>query len=123
MKTRHLSARLTLGLFLQEGDLRQIFEPFGAVESVSVQKDGRAPQNFGFVQYVQSLLTMALIISRLNILAALEASISAHHCRLEQDHQMVRIDSRYCLPFLQPQCRSNFAKRSPQRDIYTERSA
>ena len=34
----------------QEGDLKQIFEPFGVVESVSVQKDGRAAANYGFVQ-------------------------------------------------------------------------
>lgn len=34
----------------QEGDLKQIFEPFGVVETVSVQRDGRAQQNYGFVQ-------------------------------------------------------------------------
>ena len=35
----------------QDGDLRQIFEPFGVVESVSVQKEsGTRMQSFGFVQ-------------------------------------------------------------------------
>lgn len=38
---------------VQEGDLRQIFEPFGPVESASIQKEGGLrPQSFGFVQCV-----------------------------------------------------------------------
>lgn len=37
-------------LNVQDGDLRQIFEPFGAVESISIQKDGRAATNCAFVQ-------------------------------------------------------------------------
>lgn len=38
-------------LWVQENDLRQIFEPFGPIESVSIQREGGSrPQNFGFVQ-------------------------------------------------------------------------
>lgn len=42
---------------VQDVDLRQIFEPFGPVESIVLQKDpmGRS-QGYGYVQYVHSLI-------------------------------------------------------------------
>lgn len=38
-------------LYVQEQDLRQVFEPFGAVDYITLQKDlsGRS-QGYGFVQ-------------------------------------------------------------------------
>ena len=48
--------------FLQENDLKQIFEPFGAVELVTLQRDasGRS-QGIGHVQYVPALAVFATI--------------------------------------------------------------